>query len=227
MKIVFFGDSLTHGSFGVNYVNKIAEAIPGHQFINMGVNGDTSLNLYRRVDKDVLAEKPDGVFIMVGINDAVSAAEPGTRPYYRLAKSVPKGQLSAIAFRENMRAIFSKCRADGLKIWIALPPIEYRPETVAMLRQMNDYTTEVAAEHGLPVLDVMAVLTPPEVPSRPPMGLAQYRINLEHLLGGAQYDAWRDEGGFTYSFDGIHLTESGAAQIAALVTPFLRANGVN
>lgn len=227
MKLVFFGDSLTQGTFGVSYVSKIAAVLPGHHFVNMGINGDTSLNLYRRVDRDVLAEKPDGVLIMVGINDALSAVEPGARPYYRLAKGVPKGQLSPLAFRENIRAILTKCLAAGIKTWVALPPIEYRPEVVTALRQMNDYAAEVAAEHRIPVLDVMAVLTPPTVPQRPPMGLAQYRLNLEHVLGAKQYDNWRDAGNFTYSFDGIHLTESGAAQIAALLTPFLRANGVN
>src|SRR5690349_10506283 len=105
MKIIFFGDSLTEGSLGVGYVDKVAAALRGHHFINQGVNGDTSLNLYRRVQTDVIDERPDGVFIMIGANDAISSVDPAAQAYYRFRKRVPGGKLSPISFRENMRAI--------------------------------------------------------------------------------------------------------------------------
>ena len=73
MKIVFFGDNLTQGAYGANYVNKVASAMHGHHFINQGANGDTSLNLFRRVEDDVIAQKPDGVFIMI----SNTATRPG------------------------------------------------------------------------------------------------------------------------------------------------------
>jgi lysophospholipase L1-like esterase len=115
MKIVFFGDSLTEGTWGVSYVDKAAALLPGHHFLNRGVNGDTSLNLYRRVSQDVIAEKPDGVFMMVGVNDAVSAVAPITRPYYRFVKRVPRGTVSPISFRENLRAILGRLRRQESK----------------------------------------------------------------------------------------------------------------
>jgi lysophospholipase L1-like esterase len=224
MKIIFFGDSLTQGTFGASYVDKVAAAIRGHHFINQGVNGDTSLNLYRRVDKDVIAEKPDGVFIMIGINDAVSSVEPKSHMYYRFAKRLPRGQVSPVAFRENMRALLGKFIAAQIKTWVALPPVEYSPEQVRTLRQMNDYANAICREFSIPALDLMAALSPKDIPARAAIGLSQYRRNLLIQLGlDKDFEKHRAAGGFTYSFDGIHLTENGAQQMADLIVPFLRA----
>jgi lysophospholipase L1-like esterase len=226
MKIVFFGDSLTEGTWGVSYVDKAATAMPDHHFLNRGVNGDTSLNLYRRVTQDAIAERPDGVFVMVGVNDAVSAVSPITRPYYRFVKHVPRGTVSPISFRENMRATLGKLLAADIKTWVGLAPIEYNPQQVAMLREMNKNAAEVCAEMNVPTLDLLARLTPTKIPLRRPYNLSDYGRNLLIALGWKQYDRWQKDGGFTYTYDGVHLTDAGAARMAELVAGFLRVNGV-
>jgi lysophospholipase L1-like esterase len=230
MKIVFFGDSLTQGTYGANYVNKVAAAMRGHHFINQGVNGDTSLNLYRRLEQDVIAQKPDAVFIMIGINDAVSFSEPKTRLYYRYIKGIRGGQITPIAFRENLRTVLTKLRFAQIKVWVVLPPVEYRPALVDTLREMNAMAAGVCAEMQIPVLDLMAKLTPVHVPERPTK--KAFPDMIENLtrrvtLKGDGYDKLRDAGNFTYTFDGIHLTEDGAQQVADAVTAFLRNNGVS
>jgi lysophospholipase L1-like esterase len=227
MRIIFFGDSLTQGTFGASYVDKLALSLRGHHFVNQGVNGDTSLNLFRRVDKDVLTERPDGVFIMIGVNDAVSAVETGSHLYYRFVKKLPHGQVSPVSFRENMRALVGKLITAQIKTWVALPPLEYNPATVKALRQMNDYTNAICREFNIPALDLMTALTPKVVPERTGVGVSQYNRNLLIQLGlDRNYEQHRLRGGFTYSFDGVHLTEEGAQQMADLIVPFLRANGV-
>ncbi len=228
MNIIFFGDSLTQGTFGTGFVDKIAAAFPAHRFLNQGVNGDTTLNLYRRVSRDVIDLRPDGVFIMVGINDAITYAEAGTRHFYRLFKQIPKGVISPISARENMRAILSRLAAAQIKVWVGLPPIEYNPRTVDALRQLNAYTAEICAEMHIPTLDLMTQLTPSSVPNRPPFNLSIYARNFRTLLlGKPAYDRMREAGNFTYSFDGIHLTEDGAQRFADLIVPFLRTNGLS
>jgi lysophospholipase L1-like esterase len=222
MKLVFFGDSLTQGTHGASYLDKLAAEMRGHHFINQGVNGDTSLNLYRRVEADVIAEKPDGCVVMVGINDATSHAEPASRPYYRLAKRVPGGHISPLAFRENQRAVLTSLLRAGMRVWVALPPVEYRPALVAALREMNALHRELCAELGIPALDLLSAMTPAQVPERPPIGLDHYRIGLEAAIGIKRYAALQQAGGYTYTFDGIHLTEAGAARIADLLLGFLR-----
>jgi len=227
MRIVFFGDSLTQGTTGVNYVDKVAVAFPAHEIINRGVNGDTSLNLYRRVQADVLDLRPAAVFVMVGINDALSVAEAGLRPYYRLAKGVPGGLMGAAAFRENLQAILSKVLTLGIKPVVALPPVEYRPATVEALRQNNAFASDVCAELQIPVLDVFAALVPASVPDRATVGLKFFKQSMvASFRGKAAYDQLRQDSGYAYSFDGIHLTEIGAAALAAQIIPFLQAQGL-
>jgi lysophospholipase L1-like esterase len=226
MKIIFFGDSLTEGTLGVSYVNKVATILRGHHFINQGVNGDTSLNLYRRMEADVIDERPDGVFVMIGINDAVSAVEQGSHLYYRFLKRIPNGQISPLSFRENMRAMLGKLKAAQIKTWVGLPPIEYNPAQVRTLREMNAYTAEICRELSIPTLDLMAALTPQTVPERPATSLLHYTQSLTRSILKPDYDQLRQAGGFTYTFDGVHLTDGGAQRIADLVAPFLRANGL-
>jgi lysophospholipase L1-like esterase len=228
MNIVFFGDSLTRGTFGVSYVEKVAAALPNHHIAAKGINGDTTLNLYRRVTRDVLDAKPEAVFMMIGVNDAISDAEAGTRHFYRLVKQIPRGQVSPISARENIRAILSRLESAGIQTWVGLPPIEYNPGTVESLRKLNAYTAEVCREMRIPTLDLMAKLTPTNVPARPHIGLTIYPRNFAILLAGkSAYNRLRDAGKYTYSFDGIHLTEVGAERFADLIVPFLRANGVS
>jgi len=229
MKIVFFGDSLIQGAYGRNIVNKIAPQLPGHHFVNMGVNGDTSLNLYKRLDRDVIDEKPGGVFIMIGINDAVSYAEPGLRLYFRFIKGVRGGQISPISFRENMRAIFTKLRVARIKAWVALPPLETSPVVVDALRQMNAFTAELCQEMEIPLLDLMAEFTPAQLATRPPLRLVPsmwQNMRRSLTLSGDAYDKLRQAEGYSYSFDGTHLTETSAQQFADRIAVFLREQGL-
>lgn len=229
MKIIFFGDSLTQGNYGVNYVNKVATAMRGHHFINAGANGDTSLNLFKRVDQDVIAHEPDAVFIMIGINDALSYSEPGMRWSYRFSKGVRGGQITPITFRENLRTVLIKLQYAQIKVWVALPPVEYRPALVETLHDMNQMAAQVCSEMNVPTLDLMAKLVPTNIPDRPPLRAlidTIWPMARATIFGHTNYEKRRVAGNFTYTFDGIHLTEDGAQQIADAVAAFLRANGV-
>lgn len=227
MHILFFGDSITHGSLGVGYVQSVATAFPAHRVTSAGVNGDTTYNLLRRVEHDVLARRPDACFILVGINDALSHAEPAARPYYRLGKGVPRGHITPDLFRENLAALLDRLSAAGVRVWAGLPPIETRPDAVAALRGFNSIAAALCAARGIPALDLMAAMTPAQVPERPAFTLGSYRDNFVRILQGPRgYEHLAQAGGYTYSFDGIHLTTGGAAQLGALVIDFLRRQGV-
>ncbi len=226
MKIVFIGDSLTQGIYGANYVNKVAAALRGHHFINEGLNGDTSLNLFRRVNAHIIDHQPQGAFIMIGINDALSYSEPGTRPYFRFVKRIRGGKMTPITFRENLRATLMRLQLAQIKAWVALPPVEYRPQVVDVLRQINAAAAEVCHEMRVPTLDLMALLTPPEIPNRPPLNGFSYTLQLLTIRPNA-YERARAAGGFAYTFDGVHLTEDGAQRMADAIVIFLRENGVS
>ncbi|MBD3232889.1 MAG: hypothetical protein GF315_04115 [candidate division Zixibacteria bacterium] len=76
-KILFLGDSLTHGVFGESYIeildNMIKKRFPDleYRLINKGRSGDTVYSLLRRVERDVISLNPHIVFILIGANDVL------------------------------------------------------------------------------------------------------------------------------------------------------------
>ncbi|MBN7773125.1 GDSL-type esterase/lipase family protein [Clostridium aminobutyricum] len=77
MKIVCLGDSFTKG-FGVgegeSWFDLLGVSSP-HEFINKGMNGDTSGGMLARFHQDVILEKPNYVFISGGVNDFICDAQ--------------------------------------------------------------------------------------------------------------------------------------------------------
>ena len=71
MRIVCLGDSFTQG-FGVEeqecWVSLLNREMPW-EFVNKGVNGDTTTGLLARFHRDVVEEKPRYVFLDGGFND--------------------------------------------------------------------------------------------------------------------------------------------------------------
>ena len=73
--VVFFGDSITKGFFGSNYINALKKLVAGRpdvdgfHFINAGRDGDMIDDLLLRVETDVICEAPAWVVVLVGIND--------------------------------------------------------------------------------------------------------------------------------------------------------------
>ncbi len=61
-KIVLIGDSITEAF-------KTAELLPEHNIINKGIYGDNTTGVLKRIEKDVIEENPDMVFILIGTND--------------------------------------------------------------------------------------------------------------------------------------------------------------
>jgi lysophospholipase L1-like esterase len=91
-KIVFFGDSVTEGCFELSYSNahgdvtiirdkksvyhnilkeRIEKEHPGLdlEFVNAGISGNSSADGIKRMNRDVIAKKPDIVVVCFGLND--------------------------------------------------------------------------------------------------------------------------------------------------------------
>jgi len=69
--IIAFGDSLTEGyrvPSDENYPAQLSRLI-GRPVINEGVSGETAADALRRMDRDVLAQKPEIVLVLLGGND--------------------------------------------------------------------------------------------------------------------------------------------------------------
>ncbi|MFN8527985.1 MAG: GDSL-type esterase/lipase family protein [Anaerolineae bacterium] len=224
MKIVFLGDSLTWGGYGGNFVEALAALMPEHTLINAGEGGNTVINLLRRWERDVLPHEPDAVFVMVGGNDAVSYHNPATRSYYAKVHKIDEGMVSPETFETTFRELLTQLRLAHLITWVGLEPTEYSREAVEALSAYNERAANAARAFNIPVLDLMESLVQPEkLRERPPVTMDFIlTIGQREKRGWNDYETARQRDGYTYTFDGMHLTPSSAQQVATLIAEFIR-----
>ncbi len=111
LKVVCFGDSVTgvyyHTGGRRAYTDMVGIALEGKypgvsiSAINAGISGHTTVDALARIDKDVLAHKPDLVTIMFGLNDMT--------------------RVPIDAYRDNLVTIVRKCRAVGAEVLLCTP----------------------------------------------------------------------------------------------------------
>ena len=91
MKIVFTGDSITHAFrieeelnplylYGMGFARDVIgelvmEDPTAYEFVNTGICGNRSIDLYERLDRDLWSHNPDVISLLVGVNDVHSRAE--------------------------------------------------------------------------------------------------------------------------------------------------------
>ncbi|NDJ60112.1 MAG: hypothetical protein GYB67_03255, partial [Chloroflexi bacterium] len=208
--------------YGGSYFEALRELRPDHEWINAGVGGNTVINLLRRLDDDVFSHNPDGVFVMIGGNDAISWAQPKTRSYYQQGQAIPEGIVTPEQFEAGMRDLLTRLNLAQVLVWVALPPAEYNPAIVTTLRDYNARTQAGARALNVPVLDLMAALTPPQIQERPPLDITYIlTIGGREKRGWDDYEGARAREGYTFSFDGVHFTPGAAQQVAKLISDFI------
>ncbi len=226
MKLIFLGDSLTWGEYGGNWVAEIARRCDQHEIINAGVGGNTIINLLRRVESDVIDQTPDGVFVMVGGNDSISHSQPLTRPYYKKSQQIPDGVVTPELFTTTYRELLTELQLNHIQTWVGLAPAEYSPTVVEHKKHYNALAADVARSFGVPVLDLMAHLVPTNIKDRPPINLPFIdRIGQRAASGWNDFENERRREGYTYTFDGLHLTPDAALTVSDLVIKFLELSG--
>lgn len=122
MKIIFFGDSVTDADrdrgnpsdLGNGYVlfaaNKLRLLYPEKELtvLNRGIGGDRTTDLLARVERDVAAEQPDAVVMLIGIND--------------IWRRFDAGEITTEAqFRENYQKLVEIIRGTGAKLILIQP----------------------------------------------------------------------------------------------------------
>ena len=139
-RVVFLGDSITDGW-------PLNQYFPGKPYINRGISGQITGQMLGRMKADVLDLKPRVVVVLGGTND--------------LARGV---KVSVI--QNNLAMIAALAEAHGVKPVMAsiLPISDYhksknpdyersRDRPPEAIRQLNDWTRRMCAEHGFVYLD--------------------------------------------------------------------------
>ena len=126
-KIIFFGDSITQ--MGVNkggYIDLIKQDLvnkgvaDNYEIIGAGIGGNKIYDLFLRMDKDVLEQHPDIVYIWVGVNDVWHKSSMGTGTDYD-------------KFGKFYDAVVKKMQAQGIRVILVTP---------AAIGERNDFSNE-------------------------------------------------------------------------------------
>jgi len=152
--IVFLGDSITHAGYYVEPMEAMLWSIYPElelEFFNAGVSGDVAAQAAERLDAEVLAQDPDVVFVLLGMNDA------GYAPH-------DAGRLEA--YHAGLDGIVARVLAEAEAEVVVLSPTYYDAVPVAAkgeapvedyqhtLRHYTDTAREVAKAHGCLYVDV-------------------------------------------------------------------------
>jgi len=151
-RIVFLGDSITEAGAGPHgYVTlarrALAEKIPAAppEVIGAGISGNRVPDLLARLDRDVLARKPDVVVVYIGINDVWHSQN---------GRGTPRAE-----FEKGLRTLVEKIRASGAKAVLCTPTVigEKKAGTNPLDAMLDDYagvTRAVAADMKAPLIDL-------------------------------------------------------------------------
>ena len=141
MRILCLGDSLTEGTVGTGFIPFLEEMLPGNQYVNLGVNGDTIAGLRRRAER--LQQRGDAAIVWIGTNDVMMYPDwengSGIEEDYRLL-------LRAAAARVRMVS--------------TLPPLIAEPEYAKMyeysLGRATEMTKRLSEEAGCRYVDIQS-----------------------------------------------------------------------
>jgi lysophospholipase L1-like esterase len=139
---------------------------------------------------------------------------------------IDEGFVTPEQFEQAYRDLLTKLQLAHVVVWIGLEPNEYNPTARDALLDYNARARNVARSFNLPVLDLMETFPQPaELPERPELGIDTIlTIGAREKRGWNDYEAARQAGGFTYTFDGLHLTPESAKQTAEWIAAFIRSN---
>jgi acyl-CoA thioesterase-1 len=217
--VVCAGDSHTHASLSADYVAILQKHLDtrGYEFINAGLNGNTSLDLLDRLDEIVRCQ-PDAVSVMIGTNDVRGGFS----------------QAAEQAFEQNLRTIVTRLRSEAHApvALLSVAPLgeDLAEEANQRVDRCNDVIRRVARECGadyLPLNESLGTLieNSGSHSSRP------FKLRIGLLLGAAvrryiAHQTWDTIAGrnrLIVHTDQIHLNDSAGKVVADLIAGWLGA----
>lgn len=198
-RIVFLGDSITHNGDFIRWTQFLyCLRNPGRIFLeNAGVAGGDAGGGFDRLVPDVLARKPDRVFIMFGMNDLDNSL-------YREGKEGEEAaRLARLeTYKENIRKLCDGLENAGVKA-VLMTPTPYNQYGDGPKSTYNEeglgsgagFLKALAEEKGLEIVDLHAPFTA-LLKTRPePLPIREDRVHpnpLGQLL--MAYYFWKEMG---------------------------------
>ena len=162
MKIICIGDSLTFGSVGYSYIKYLEPELKAK---NAGVNGDTTLGAYRRLEKYIGNSRYADVhmyIICIGTNDIflpyLSTLSPVwkrlTEPRIAWKKCIIGDDAFAESY-ENILRLLNKHNKDA--VLLGLPFIQMKDIPFEKFQGRNAMIKKLAEKYGMPYIDTYSL----------------------------------------------------------------------
>jgi lysophospholipase L1-like esterase len=146
------------GPYGNGWVNVaaglIGAAYPAHRLriVNMGTSGHTVKDLDARWERDVFAQKPDWVAVMIGTNDVWRQFD---------LPLMPETHVYPDEYRATLVRLVSSTMPT-VKGMVLMTPFYLEPDRRdamrAMMDQYGQIVREIAAQHGTLFVDTQAAM---------------------------------------------------------------------
>jgi lysophospholipase L1-like esterase len=151
--VVFLGDSITWQNLYTTYTEQyFTVRYPGSKYrvINRGVRGDTAAEAIARLERDVAAEQPDLVVVMLGMNDG------GYKGYN---KGLLKFYLNNL--EKLVGLLKKKTRAQIILVTTTcMEPVDHKAERYnKMLSAMAAGVVDLGKKLQVPVIDLFPFFT--------------------------------------------------------------------
>jgi len=218
--VVSAGDSLTQATFSSDYLSILRGRLKGqhYEFVNAGQLGDTSENLLKRIDKDVLARNPNFITILIGANDARKDTE--------LKQALE-------AYRRNIEEIILKIRnkTNVPVAFISLAPLGENPnsEKNKTVERYNAILKDIATKQNLEYLPLFEKLIP-ILSNKIPIDTSVFKLNFATALIKSAFqkyflrkdwNAISASNGYSILIDGIHINDKAGNILADLIQEWL------
>jgi len=228
-RIVFIGDSLTHGNLSVNYIKMIAKKLgKNYDYINAGMNAELAYNVLLRLES-IIACKPDFITILIGTNDANAELKDIQDKKSIKMLNLPR-KPDKKWYIKNLEKIISELKEKtDAKIAICSIPIIGEEISGKAFKQSIDYSKticEIANKHEINYLPINEKMIGylKQYPSNPKY-LHEKRLVEEavfkHFLYRKSFDKISEEFGFSLLIDHVHINTEGVKIIADLIIDFI------
>ncbi|MFJ8827642.1 SGNH/GDSL hydrolase family protein [Streptomyces sp. NPDC102467] len=216
--VVAAGASITQGSQGADWVGALRDRPESrrYEFVNAGVNGNTSADLRERVDTDITACQPAAVTLLIGTND--------------VRNGVPVKE-----YENNLGAIVDsiKTRSSARIGLMSLPPLGEDLDA-ALNQRLRAYNAAIKATASradvtyLPVHEQMTDFLRRHDGDGTPYDFSfalAYAAAAEHHLLRRSWDQVARGNDLQLLVDHIHLSDRGGAIVTDIAAQWLAAPG--
>lgn len=235
MKVLCIGDSLTFGSVGYSYIRYLE---PELKAINAGVNGETMLGAYKRMQRYIGSSRYSWVhiyIIFIGINDIFIPYLSELSPIWKLQMQ-PRIALKECVINDNAFAALYENILKLLKInnknavLIGLPLIQMKGVPFEKIQRWNDIIKKLAGKYGMPYIDIYSLQesvlkSPLRLYSWGATSICRILDSIIMLLFPFSKDLFSNVRRLELTVDGIHFNSFSARMVATEISKCILSNG--